>query len=58
MALAGAINQLANDKELCRRLGNQAQQHALQKFSAARMVSKHLHVYQQLIQKSQAIASL
>jgi rhamnosyl/mannosyltransferase len=58
MALAGAINQLANDEEFCKRLGTQAQQHALQKFSAASMVSKHLDVYQQLTQKSQPNASL
>jgi rhamnosyl/mannosyltransferase len=57
-ALAGAINQLANDEEFCKRLGTQAQQHAIEKFSAARMVSKHLDVYQELTQKSQPNASL
>jgi len=52
VALAGAIKQLANDQELCKRLGTQAQQHALQKFSAASMVSQHLDLYQQLAKKS------
>jgi rhamnosyl/mannosyltransferase len=58
VALAGAINQLAKDQELCKSLGTQAQQHALEKFSAASMVSQHLDVYQQLTQKSQPNASL
>jgi len=48
MALASAINQLASDDELCRRLGAQAQQHALQKFAAKSMVNQHLALYQSL----------
>lgn len=58
VALARGINQLAKDEELCKRLGIQAQQHALQNFSATSMVGQHLELYQQLIKKSQAIASL
>jgi glycosyltransferase involved in cell wall biosynthesis len=56
LALAKAINQLASDDELCNQLGNQAQHHALQKFSVANMVDKHLALYHQLTQKSQSNA--
>ena len=54
MAMASAINQLANDKELCRRLGNQAQQHALQKFSIDQMIRLHTHLYTEVINFKQS----
>jgi glycosyltransferase involved in cell wall biosynthesis len=49
MALAGAINQLASDDELCRQLGEQAQEHALQNFSIDQMIRLHTHLYRQVI---------
>lgn len=51
-ALAGAIKQLASDQEFYLLLGGQAQEHALQNFSAASMVRRHLALYQQLTHKS------
>lgn len=51
LVLAEAINRLANDENLCKRLGNQAQKHALHNFSSTTMVSLHLDLYQQLVKK-------
>lgn len=58
LALAAAINRLANDEEMCSRLGVQAQKHALQKFSSQNMVRQHLALYQKLVQQIQPNANL
>jgi rhamnosyl/mannosyltransferase len=48
-ALSDAINQLAKDKSMCERMGNQAKQHALHNFKAKNMAKEHLTLYQTLL---------
>jgi glycosyltransferase involved in cell wall biosynthesis len=52
--LASAINQLAADSELRKRLGKQGREYIVQRFSRAGTAQKYIHVLQQLVRESPA----
>lgn len=55
-SLASAINQLAADPELRKRLGNQGREYIVQRFSRAGTAQKYIHVLQQLVRESPGAA--